>query len=66
MVILHPCENPGKWQAQLAIEAIKGVKRVGLNKLLDSPNIYCVDANIMKKFHLDFVAVAGGNGYYQL
>ena len=50
----------GEMAAQLAIEAIKGVKRVGLNKLLDSPNIYCVDANIMKKFHLDFDALPEG------
>ena len=50
----------GEMAAQLAIEAIQGVKRVGLNKLLDSPNIYCVDANIMKKFHLDFDALPEG------
>lgn len=50
----------GELAAQLAVEAINGAKRVGANKILDSPNIYCVDATVMKKYQLDFEVLPEG------
>lgn len=43
----------GEMAAQLAMDFIKG-KKFGSDRIKESPNIYCIDADIMKKYELDF------------
>lgn len=42
----------GEMAAQLAMDFIKG-KKFGSDRIKESPNIYCIDADIMKKYELD-------------
>ena len=42
----------GRLAAQMAEKVIGGMD-VSRIKMMDSPNIYCVDMNIMNKFHID-------------
>lgn len=40
----------GELAAQMAIQAMTGVWKPEAERLIDSPNVYCIDADVMKKF----------------
>ena len=49
----------GEEAAQLAMDMIRGGE-AGIGKVLESPNVYCVDANVMEQFELDMEALPEG------
>ena len=46
-------ELSGKIAAQIATEIVNGKAPSDFDVIVDSPNIYCVDENVMRKFNLD-------------
>ena len=46
-------ELSGKIAAQIATEIVNGKDPADFDVIVDSPNIYCVDENVMRKFNLD-------------
>ena len=53
-------ELSGKLAAQMATEIIRGKDPAEFNVIEDSPNIYCVDEAVMRKFGLDLSLIPEG------
>lgn len=46
-------ELSGKIAAEMAVDIVHGKDPAGYNVVIDSPNIYCIDEAVMRKFGLD-------------
>ena len=53
-------ELSGKIAAQIATEIVNGKAPSDFDVIVDSPNIYCVDENVMRKFNLDLSLIPEG------
>ena len=53
-------EFSGKIAAQIATEIVNGKAPSDFDVIVDSPNIYCVDENVMRKFNLDLSLIPEG------
>ena len=54
-------ELSGKIAAQIATEIVNGKAPSDFDVIVDSPNIYCVDENVMRKFNLDLSLIPEGS-----
>ena len=54
-------EFSGKIAAQIATEIVNGKAPSDFDVIVDSPNIYCVDENVMRKFNLDLSLIPEGS-----
>lgn len=50
----------GEITAQIAMDIINEKKSDDIGKILDSPNVYCIDELVMKKFGLDMSLISEG------
>lgn len=53
-------ELSGKIAAEIAMDILNGTPSEKFDTVVDSPNIYCVDENIMRKFNLDLSLIPDG------
>ena len=53
-------ELSGKIAAQIATEIVNGKDPADFDVIVDSPNIYCVDENVMRRFNLDLSLIPEG------
>lgn len=53
-------ELSGKIAAEIAMDILNGTPSGNFDTVVDSPNIYCVDENIMRKFQLDLSLIPDG------
>ena len=54
-------ELSGKIAAQIATEIVNGKAPSDFDVIVDSPNIYCIDENVMRKFNLDLSLIPEGS-----
>jgi diguanylate cyclase (GGDEF) domain len=53
-------ELSGQIAAEIAMDILNGTPLEKFNKVIDSPNIYCIDEDIMRKFGLDLSLIPDG------
>ncbi|MDY5576795.1 MAG: ABC transporter substrate binding protein [Lachnospiraceae bacterium] len=53
-------ELSGKIAAEIATKIINGTSPAEFDVVVDSPNIYCIDETVMKKFNLDLSLIPEG------
>lgn len=53
-------ELSGKIAAEMASQIVHGEDPAGYNVIIDSPNIYCIDEAVMRKFGLDLKLIPNG------